>query len=63
MATKIMEIFKWLSDNQKKGNIENCHLTMRTNESVNIQLGSSHIVRSNCETLLGVKIDYSHNFG
>ena len=34
---------------------------MNTNESVEILLGSSLIVRSNCEKMFGVKIDYKLN--
>ena len=34
---------------------------MNTNESVEILLGSSLIVRSNCEKMFGVKTDYKLN--
>ena len=34
---------------------------MNTNESVEILLGSSLVVRSNCEKMSGVKIDYKLN--
>ena len=35
---------------------------MSTNESVDFQLGCSLIERSDCEEILGVKIDYKLNF-
>ena len=40
-----------------KGNTEKCHLIMITDESVDIQLRSSLIVRSDLEKVLWVKID------
>ena len=56
------KLFQWLSDNQMKGNPEKCHLIMSTDQSVNVQLGGSLIERSDCEKMLGVKIDYKLNF-
>ena len=56
------KLFQWLSDNQMKGNTEKCHLIMSTNKSFNFQLGGSLIERSDCEKMLGVKIDYKLNF-
>ena len=40
------------------GNTQKCHLIMSTDQSVNFQLGGSLIKRSDCEKILGVKIDY-----
>ena len=45
-----------------KGNAERCYLIINTNESVDFQLGGSLIERSDCEKMLGVKIDYKRNF-
>ena len=45
-----------------KANAEKCHLIMSTNESVDFQLGGSLIERSDCDKILGVKIDYKLNF-
>ena len=45
--------FQWLSGNQMKGN---------TDKSVVFQFGGSLIQRSDCEKMLGVKIDYKLNF-
>ena len=39
-----------------------CHLKMSTDQSVNFQLCSSLIEKSDCEKMLGVKIDCKHNF-
>ena len=56
------KLFRWLSDNQIKGNTEKCHLTMNTDQSVNFQLVGSLLERSDCENILGVKNDYKLNF-
>ena len=56
------KLFQWLSDNQMKGNTEKCHLIMSTDQTVNFQFGGSLIERSDCEKMLGVKIDYKLNF-
>ena len=56
------KLFQWLSDNQMWGNTEKCHLIMITDQSANFQLGGSLIERSDCEKMLGVKIDYKLNF-
>ena len=45
-----------------KGNTEKCHLIMSTDQTVNFQFGGSLIERSDCEKMLGVKIDYKLNF-
>ena len=45
-----------------KDNTEKFHLIMRTDKSVNFKLGGSLIERSDCEKMLGVKIDYKLNF-
>ena len=45
-----------------KGKTEKCHLIMSTDQSVNSQLGGSLTERSDCEKMLGVKIDYKLNF-
>ena len=56
------KLFQWLSDNQMKGNTKKCHLILSTDQSVNFQLGDSLIERSDCDKMLGVKIDYKLNF-
>ena len=45
-----------------KGNTEKCRLIMSTDKSVSFQHGGSLIERSDCEKMLGVKIDYKLNF-
>ena len=45
-----------------KSNTEKCQLIMSTDQSANFQLSGSLIERSDCEKMLGVKIDYKLNF-
>ena len=52
------KLFKWLLDNQLEDNTEKCDLIMSTDQSVNFQFGGSLRERSDCEKMLGVKIDY-----
>ena len=54
------KLFKWFSDNQMQGNSGKCHLILSTNEPVQIPIGESLIESTNCEKLLGVKIDSKH---
>ena len=56
------KLFQWLSGNQMKGNTEKCDVIMITDRSVNFQLGGSLIQRSDCEKILGIKIDCKLNF-
>ena len=50
-------LFKWFKDNLSKGNPDKYHLLVSTNEKTNINIGEFSIENSDCEKLLGVKID------
>ena len=52
----------FLSGYRMKSNAEKCHLIMSSNEPVDFLWGSSIIVRSDFEEILGVKTDYKINF-
>ena len=56
------KLFKWFSDNQMQGNSGKCHLILSTSEPAQIQIGESLIESTNCEKLLGVKIDSKLSF-
>ena len=56
------KLFQWLWGNPMKSNAEECHLIKSTNEHIGFQLGSSLIARSDCEKMLGLKIDYKLKF-
>ena len=45
-----------------KGNTDKCHLTVSTDEPIEIRVGESLIKNSTCEKLLGIKIDNKLNF-
>ena len=56
------KLFQWFSHYQMKGNTDKCHLTVSTDEPIEIRVGESLIKSSTCEKLLGVKIDNKLNF-
>ena len=51
----------WFSDNMMKANKEKCHFIVSSNEHVSMKLDNIEIENSNCERLLGVKIDSKLN--
>ena len=57
LQESVKKLFKKFSDNQMQGNSGKCHLILSTNELAQIQIGESLIKSTNCEKLLGVKID------
>ena len=56
------KLFKCFSANQMQGNSGKCHVILSTIESAQIQIGKSSIESTNCEKLLGVKIDSKLSF-
>ena len=52
-----VRLFKWFSDNQMKANKDKCHLLLSNKERVTMKIGETEIKSSNCEKLLGIKID------
>ena len=54
--------FKWFSNNQMQGTSEKCHLILSTNEPAQIEIGETLIESTNCEKLLGVKIESKLSF-
>ena len=56
------KLFEWFSENQMKGKAGKYCFLINPKESVDIQLGSSVTVRSDCVKMLGVKIHYKLNF-
>ena len=55
-------MFKWFKDNLFNGNSDKCHLLVSTNEKTKINTGEFSIEKSDCEKLLGVKIDNKLTF-
>ena len=55
-------LFNWFKNNRLKNNVDNCHVLVSTNKPVGIKAGDYTIDNSECEKLLGVKIDVNLNF-
>ena len=55
-------LFNWFKNNRLKNNFEKCHVFASTIKPVGIKIGDCAIDKSECEELLGVKIDANLNF-
>ena len=55
-------LFNWFKNNRLKNNVDKCHVLVSTNKPVGIKVGDYTIDNSECEKLLGVKIDANLNF-
>ena len=55
-------LFNWFKNNRLKNNVDKCHVLVSTNKPVGIKIGDYTIESSECEKLLGVKIDANLNF-
>ena len=51
------KLFKWFSNNKMKANKDKYHLLLSNKERVTMKIGETEIKSSNCEKLLGIKID------
>ena len=54
-------MFKWLKNYLLKRNVDKCHVLVSTNKPVGIKIGDCPINNSECEKLLGVKLDLDLN--
>ena len=55
-------MFNWFKNNRLKNNVDKCHVLVSTSKPVGIKVGDYTIDNSECEKLLGVKIDVNLNF-
>ena len=55
-------LFVWFKNNRLKSNPDKCHALISTNRQLDIKIGDYIIGNSECEKLLGVKIDVNLNF-
>ena len=62
LENESIKLFKWFSDNMMKANKDKCRLIVSSYEHVSMKLEKMEIEDSNCERLLGVKIDSKLNF-
>ena len=57
-----MMLFKWVSDNQMKANISQCHLLVNKKDEVTKKIEDTKIKNREYEKLLGIKADIKLNF-
>ena len=57
-----MKLFKWFADNQMKANQDKCHLIGSKNENISMHIVPFEIKNTNCEKLLGIKVNSRLNF-
>ena len=50
-------LFNWFKNNRLKNNVDKCHVLGSTNKPVGIKIGGYAIDNSECEKLLGAKIE------
>ena len=55
-------LFNWFKNNRLKNNVDKCHVLVSTKKPVGIKIGDYTIGKSECEKLLGIKIDVNLNF-
>ena len=55
-------LFDWFDNNRLKSNPDKCHALVSTNKHLNMNVCDYTIGNSQCEKLLGVKIDVNLNF-
>ena len=55
-------LFDWFDNNRLKSNPDKCHALVSTNKHLNMKVCDYTIGNSQCEKLLGVKIDVNLNF-
>ena len=55
-------LFVWFKNNRLKSNPDKCHALISTNRHLDIKIGDYTVGNSECEKLLGVKIDVNLNF-
>ena len=55
-------LFNCFKINRLKNHVDKCHILISTNKPVGIKIGDYTINKSECEKLLGVKIDVNLNF-
>ena len=55
-------LFDWFDNNRLKSNPDKCHTLVSTNKHLNMKVCDYTIGNSQCEKLLGVKIDVNLNF-
>ena len=60
--TTSVNCFKWFADNQMKANKDKCNLIVSQNDNASVHNGPFEMKNTNCEKLLGIKVDSRLNF-
>ena len=55
-------LFDWFKSNQMNGNEDKCHVLLSTDETVQVNIGTSRINNSKLKKLSGIKIDCKTKF-
>ena len=62
LETASVNLLKWFANNQMKANQDKCHLIFSKNKNISMHIGPFEIKNTNCEKLLGIKVDSRLNF-
>ena len=54
-------LFQWFDNNLLKNNPYRCHLLVSSNENITLKIGEYEVENSECEELLGAKVDWKLN--
>ena len=57
LETASVKLLKWFADDQMKVNQDKSHLIVSKNENMSMHIGHFQIKNTNCEKLLGIKVD------
>ena len=57
-----IKLFQWFSDNQMKANHDKCHLLVSGKNNVTMNASGFKIKNTECEKLLGIKVDCGLKF-
>ena len=57
-----IKLFQWFSDNQIKAKYDKCHLLVSGKDTVTINANGFKIKDTECEKLLGIKVDCGLKF-
>ena len=56
------DLFNWFKNNRLKSSAGKCHVLVSTNKPIGVNIGNYTIDNSECEKILGVKLDVNLNF-
>ena len=54
-------LFQWFNNNLLKKNPDKCHVLISSNKNITVKIGEYEVENSECEELLGAKLDWKLN--